>query len=128
MVLAATVSQGVVNYPVTVQVTDADARVLPGMTAAVTIIVAQHDNVLLVPNRAIHTSGAGRTVTVLFQGQQISVPVTIGLVGTTYTEVDGTSLKEGDEVVISTSTTAASSGNNGGFQFRGGGGGAFFGP
>jgi RND family efflux transporter MFP subunit len=128
VVLAGSVSQGVVNYPVTIQITDADASVLPGMTASVTIIVAQHDNVLLVPNRAIHTSGGQRTVTVLFQGQQISVPVTVGLIGTSYTEVSGTSLKEGDEVVITVST-ASSTSSSGATRFQGGGGGGvFFGP
>lgn len=124
VVLAGSVSQGVVNYPVTIQLTDADASVLPGMTAAVTIVVAQHDNVLVVPNRAIHTSGGQRTVTVLFQGQQISVPVTVGLVGTSYTEVSGTSLKEGDVVVIAVSTTSSTSTGNNRFQ---GGGAVFFG-
>ncbi len=129
IVMAGSVSQGVVNYPVTVQLSNADASVLPGMTASVDIVTAQAKNVLEVPNRAIHISGGQRTVTVLFQGQQISVPVTVGLVGTSYTEITGSSLKEGDQVVLSTttSTTTASNARNG-FGVGGGGGGVFFGP
>jgi HlyD family secretion protein len=41
-------SQGVVNYPVTVKVTDADASILPGMTASVTIVVDEVEDALLV--------------------------------------------------------------------------------
>lgn len=127
IVMAGSVSQGVVNYPITVQLTNADASVLPGMTASVDIVTAQAKNVLEVPNRAIHISSGQRTVTVLFQGQQISVPVTVGLVGTSYTEITGSSLKAGDQVVLSTTTTSTttSSNRNG---FGGPGGGVFFGP
>ena len=50
---AASVVAGVVNFGVTVELTDADERVKPGMTAAVTITVKQLEDVLLVPNRAV---------------------------------------------------------------------------
>ena len=43
---------GVVDFKVTVELTDADADVRPGMTAAVEIVVSQIDEALLVPNRA----------------------------------------------------------------------------
>jgi HlyD family secretion protein len=43
---------GVVDFKVTVELTDADADVRPGMTAAVEIMVSQIDEALLVPNRA----------------------------------------------------------------------------
>jgi len=130
IVLAGTVSQGVVNYPVTVQITDGDASVLSGMTAGVDIITAKAENVLIVPNKALHNTGGQRTVTVLFQGQQISVPVTVGLVGTSYTEVTSTSLKEGDQVILTTSSTTTNSSTNiRGFDAGGGpGGGVFIAP
>lgn len=124
------VSQGVVNYDVTVKVTDPDQNIRPGMTASVTIILDQRDNVLLVPNRAIHTSNGQKTVTVLFEGQQITVPITIGLVGDSQSEVSGGQLREGDVVVISSSTTSTTSSGSqtrqnfgGGFEFGGGPGG-----
>ena len=55
VVMVGTVSQGVVNYPVTVQITDGDTTVLSGMTASVEIITAESANVLVVPNKAIRT-------------------------------------------------------------------------
>ena len=124
--LVGTVSQGVVNYPVTVQITDSDSSVLPSMTAAVSIVVAQHDNVLVVPNQAIHNAGNQRTVAVMFEGQQIQVSVTVGLAGDTTTEVTGDSLKEGDEVVINTSSSTRTNNNLGGGSFGGPPGGDFF--
>ena len=119
--IAGTVSQGVVNYPVTIQITNPDENVKTGMTAAVNIIIAQHDNVLMVPNQAIRASGGQRTVTVLFQGQQIPVQVTVGLTNATMSEVTGNELREGDEVVINTSAAAgATNGQRGGPGFVGG--------
>jgi HlyD family secretion protein len=103
------VSQGVVNYPVTVRITNADENIKPGMTASVTIITDQAQDALMVPNKAIHTSNGQHTVTVLFEGQQMSVPVTTGLSNDTMTEVTGGQLKEGDAVVISGSTASTSS-------------------
>lgn len=106
-----TVSQGVVNYPVTVRVTDADESIRPGMTASVTIITSQVDNALLVPNKAIRTVSGQKMVTVLFEGQQISVPVTVGLVGSSQSEVISDQLREGDAVVINGTTTSNSTTN-----------------
>jgi multidrug efflux pump subunit AcrA (membrane-fusion protein) len=96
------------------------------MTAAVSIVVAQHDNVLVVPNQAIHNAGNQRTVAVMFEGQQIQVSVTVGLAGDTTTEVTGGSLKEGDEVVINTSSSTRTNNNLGGGSFGGPPGGDFF--
>jgi HlyD family secretion protein len=129
VVLVGTVSQGVVNYPVTVQITDGDASVLSGMTASVNLVTAESENVLVVPNKAIHSSGTQRTVTVLFQGQQIQVPVTVGLVGDSMTEITGTTLKEGDVVVVATTTASTSSSTNFNGRFEQGfPGGGFEGP
>jgi HlyD family secretion protein len=122
--MAGTVSQGIVNYPVTVRITDADAAILPGMTASVTIITDQVDNALLVPNKAIRTSSGQKSVTVLFEGQQISVPVTVGLTGSSMTEVISDQLREGDVVVLSgTTASSTSSSETGTFRqsFDGGG-------
>ena len=109
--MAATIAQGVVNYPVTVQITNADASIFPGMTAAVSIVVEKVENVLVVPNQALRTTNGQRTVTVLFEGQQISVPVTVGLTSDSMSVVSSSQLREGDTVVLNTSTSAASSTN-----------------
>jgi HlyD family secretion protein len=115
------VSQGVVNYPATIRITNVDEDLLPGMTALVNIITAQADNVLLVPNKAIRNSGGQQTVTVLFEGQQFSIPVSVGLVGDTMSEVLSDQLREGDTVVVSGSTSTSST-TDGQFHLDFGGG------
>ena len=122
--MVGTVSQGVVNYPVTVRVKNSDENIRPGMTSSVTIVVDQRENVLTVPNRAIRTTGSQRTVTVLFEGQQITVPITVGLTNDTLSEVISNQLREGDVLVIngSTATTTSSNNQNGGAFNRPGGG------
>jgi len=116
-------SQGVVNYPVTVHITDSDENIRTGMTASVTIIVDEVSEALLVPNKAIRTSNGQKSVTVLFEGQQISVPVTVGLVGDSMTEITSGQLMEGDVVVVGTSTTTTAA-STGGAVMRG----EFIGP
>lgn len=48
-----TVTSNVVTYNVVVSVDNPDKTLLPGMTAYVNIMVAQHDNVMLAPNAAL---------------------------------------------------------------------------
>ena len=98
---AGVLTQGVVNYPVTVALADPGNGVLTGMTANVNIVTDQRDNVLMVPNRAVHTQGRQKLVTVLFEGQQIQVPVQTGLSNDTMTEVTS-GLNEGDTVLFTT--------------------------
>jgi HlyD family secretion protein len=97
-------SQGVVNYPVVVSVIDPPEDVKAGMTASVNIIVDKRENVLLVPNRALRSQGKQRFVTVLVEGQSITIPVTTGLSNETMTEIIA-GLREGDEVLLATTTT-----------------------
>jgi RND family efflux transporter MFP subunit len=118
-----TVTQGVVNYLVTVALTQPDASIKPGMTASATITVDRRDNVLLVPNRAIRTQGNQRTITVLFEGKDIPVTVTIGLNNDQNSEITSATgpngqpitLQDGDTVLLNTTTT-------GGLRILGGGG------
>ncbi|HBY99216.1 MAG TPA: hypothetical protein DEP84_35605, partial [Chloroflexi bacterium] len=119
-------NQGVVNYPVTISLTNPPAAVKTGMTANVNIVVQQRDNILMVPNRAIHTQGRQRFVTVLFEGRQIQVPVQTGLSNDTNTEIVS-GLKEGDEVIISGTSTTQPNVRFGGGPGLGGGPG-FGGP
>jgi RND family efflux transporter MFP subunit len=102
-------NQGVITYPVTVVVDDPDPALRPGMTTAVSIVVERHEDVVIVPNRAIQVSGGQRVVRVLYQGQEISVPVTLGLVGATTSEIAEGALQEGDEVVLNTSSSSQTS-------------------
>jgi HlyD family secretion protein len=118
---AGAVQQGVVNYPVTVSLVNPDPAVKPGMTASVNIVVAERQNVLEVPNRAIHFQCQRAFVTVLVKGQLIQTPVQTGLSNDTMTEITS-GLKEGDEVVVNGTTTTQPRGVPGG-GFGGGFGG-----
>ena len=46
-------NQNVVNYDCVVSVNNSDLKLLPGMTASISIIIAQRDNALKVPNAAL---------------------------------------------------------------------------
>lgn len=100
----ATITQGVVNYPVIVSLNNPGNAIRPGMTANMSIQVDRRDNVLLIPTRAIRSQGNQRIVTVLFKGQNIQVPITTGLSNDTSIEIT-TGLNEGDEVIVQQTTT-----------------------
>jgi len=53
-----------------------------------------------VPNRAIRVASGRRSVSVLIEGEQIEVPVTLGLTNETYSEVSSGLLRGGDAVVL----------------------------
>ena len=115
--LVGVTTQGVVNYGAMVTLSDPSGTIRPGMNASANIILQQRQDVLLVPNRAVQTTGNRKTVTVLYQGQLIIVPVTLGLSGDTSSEVMS-GLQEGDVVLIGQTTTTS---GGGGFIGRFGG-------
>jgi len=92
--------QSVVNFQVTVELTDPDADVKPGMTASVTITIQSLENVLLVPNRAVHLVNSQRVVYVLRNGQLLEIPVTLGASDDTMSEVTSGDLSAGDVLVL----------------------------
>jgi multidrug efflux pump subunit AcrA (membrane-fusion protein) len=99
------VTQGVVNYAVTIVLDETDPALRPGMTASAIIVVERRENVLLAPNRAIKSSGKNKIVTLLQNNRSITTTVTLGLIGDTYSEVVS-GLQAGDSVVVpGTSTT-----------------------
>jgi len=123
-------NQGVVNFNVTIEMTDADADVLPGMTCAVGIVTSQIDDALLVPTEAIRTVNGQLVVYVLgapaaqptpadpeatqegfgpmgMGGGGAAVPagtrmveITLGATSFTYCQVTGGDLKVGDIVIL----------------------------
>lgn len=95
----ATVTQGVVNYPVILVLSNADDAIKPGMTANLIMEVERRDDVLLLPTRAVRTQGNQKTVTVLYKGQSIQIPVTTGLSNDQSIEITS-GLQDGDVVVI----------------------------
>jgi HlyD family secretion protein len=56
---AATVDQNVVTYPVIIDVDNPDLKLMPGMTANVTIVTARRDDVLRVPATALRFKPLG---------------------------------------------------------------------
>ena len=105
--LVGTTTQGVVNYAAIVSIDHPADTIRPGMNASANIILEHREDVLLVPNRAVRTVGTRlRTATVLYEGQLIDVPVTLGLSGDSQSEVMS-GLQEGDLVFISQTTTTA---------------------
>jgi RND family efflux transporter MFP subunit len=122
--LAGTASQSSVNFNVNVQITDADAQVKPGMSANVTIITNKVDNALLVPNTSIFTDANGGQYVYLVQNSATSkVPVKIGAVSDSVTQITSSTLKAGDTIVLSFAS-ASTTGGLGAFRLGGGGGGA----
>lgn len=99
-----TVTAGVVSFKVTVELTDADALVKPGMTAAVNIIVKELTDVLLVPNRAVRLSDGERVVYVLENNQPVKKVVRLGSSSDTMSVLVGGDLKEGDAVILNPPT------------------------
>lgn len=93
---ASTVVSGVINYRV-VSSLPADPDIKPGMTANLTILIAEKDNVLSVPNRLIKTVGDKKYVSVLNGKKSTDVEITTGLAGDSLTEVY-TGLSEGDQL------------------------------
>jgi multidrug efflux pump subunit AcrA (membrane-fusion protein) len=97
----ATTIQGVVNYVVTVSLDPAQIQVKIGMTANADIVVANIDNVLLVPNGAVRAANNTHYVTVQkAPGQTQEVEVKLGLANEQETEVLS-GLNEGQLVVTS---------------------------
>jgi macrolide-specific efflux system membrane fusion protein len=115
-----------VTFPVTVDLASPPSGLLPGMSAQVTIVIAQRTDVLEVPTTAIQGSTTSPTVTVLQAGKPVSKPVEIGLSTNASTEIVA-GLAVGDTVVTgvvnpTAQTTTTTTGGLGGGGLRGGGG------
>ena len=106
--------QGAVDFTVTVVLTDPDASVKPGMTAAVTITVKQVNNVLLVPNRAVRLVNNQRVVYILSNGQAREVNITLGAASDTMSEVVSGDLKVGDLIILNPPTNLFTPGSGAG--------------
>lgn len=107
--------QNVVTYDVVVQVQNRDFKLMPGMTANVSIIVATKDDVLRIPNAALRFKPAERAAEkapagggekkgpglwTLENGKPKRVSVTLGISDGNFTEVLSGDLKEGQLIII----------------------------
>jgi HlyD family secretion protein len=129
---AATTEQNVVTYPVQIEFDPGETPVKVGMSATADVQIQQVDNAILVPNRAITTSGDTKSVTVL-QGAErtpVTVQVKTGITSDGQTQITGvgdgaTALKAGDVLAVTSSTTSSTSSTS---QNRSGGFGGLGGP
>ena len=100
---SSTLISGVVNYKVTASV-EQEKSIKPGMTANMTINVAEKDHVLVVPLRAILTDANGnRTIRIVTNTKTKAfkeVPIVTGLEGDNGMAEVMSGLKEGDEYVV----------------------------
>ena len=122
-----TESLGIVNFKVTVELTDSDEDVRPGMTAAVEIVVSQLEDALLVPNQAVRAEEGKRMVYVLGEnGQLTPVEITLGASSDRHSQLLEGDLQAGDLIVLNPPIDFFSGGPPGGGGMGMGGGG--FGP
>ena len=122
----ATVVSNVVEYAVTIDVTSSmPSTVRTGQSASITITTDSVTNALEVPSTAITTVGGRSLVTVVTNGKDVTTPVTLGVVGTTDTQIL-TGVTEGETVVISLSTSTTGGTTGRGFGGIGGGAGGGF--
>jgi HlyD family secretion protein len=94
----AIVTQNVTTIAVKVEITNPDIRLKPTMDADCDFITAKRQNVLVVPNEALHENDGAYTVNVMRSGKMVPKEVEVGIAGMDTTEIRS-GLKEGEEIV-----------------------------
>ncbi len=111
--LSPTTTSNVVVYTVVIDVDNSDLRLMPGMTAFVTIIISERDNVWRAANSAFlirsfdrflapeEISGAtpASHLAILRDGNVVFVPYTKGLTTATETEIISDEIQMGDKII-----------------------------
>lgn len=107
--------QNVVTYDVVVRVNNPGLRLMPGMTANVSIILLTKEDVIRIPNAALRfkpdkgkgiEQQKGPGVWVLDKGKQKRIPVQTGISDGSFTELVSGELGEGREVITEAVTKA----------------------
>ena len=116
-------SSGLVQFSITITITDADESIKPGFSATASIITNQVTNVLMVPTSAIQ-KGQNRSFLIIrgLDGNPSIVPVAIGAASDSMTQVISEQIKEGDVVLVPVSdgTTTSLRGGFGMYGILGG--------
>ncbi len=120
----ATTTSGVASFPVTVSVTGNPTGLYAGGAASVSIIVKEVTDALVVPTAAITTADGKTVVTQVRNGQQVSTPVTVGMVQGNQTQITA-GLANGDEVLVTRSGATPGQGGAGSTATRTRGTGGF---
>lgn len=112
----ATTTSNVVTYTVVIGIDNSDMKLKPGMTANVEIITAEEKGVMLVPNQALRfyiddsdtaKRYKDRGVWIIKNGHPERVTVKIGVSDDDNTQILESTLKIGDEVIVSKELSAA---------------------
>lgn len=112
----ATTTSNVVTYTVVIGIDNTNMKLKPGMTANVEIITAEEKGVMLVPNQALRfyiddSDNAkrykDRGVWIIKNGHPERVTVKIGVSDDDNTQILESTLKIGDEVIVSKELSAA---------------------
>jgi membrane fusion protein, macrolide-specific efflux system len=128
-----TVSGGVATFPVTIAVTGSPSGLYAGTSANLSIITTVHNDVLVVPTSAVHSTGTTSYVLRIVNGSPVVTAVTVGLVGGSQSQISS-GLRSGDRVAVPVVTATAGAGVGrtgfggtgfGGTGFGGGLGGVF---
>ncbi len=91
---------GVTNFTVQVEISDPDVQIKPGMTSAITFIVEEIEDVLLVPKRAIRLNEGQRVVYIMWDGQIVPVEIVLGGSSETESQVLEGDLQPGENIVL----------------------------
>jgi multidrug efflux pump subunit AcrA (membrane-fusion protein) len=101
-------NQGVVDFTVTMELSDPDAGVRPGMTSEVEIVVSQRDSTLLVPNQSVIYEQGVQVVYVMGTEGITPVEVELGASSDSHSELLSGELNIGDQIVLNPSVLDAS--------------------
>ena len=103
--LSPTTESNVVTYTVIIEVENNEGKLLPGMTANVSIITGKKEDILTVPNVALKFTVAGNTqkydqkgIWIDKKGKPVRVNIETGVSDDNYTEIISDKIKEGDLV------------------------------
>ncbi len=105
-----TINQGVIDFKVCVELTDADLDVRPGMTASVEILVNHVDEVLLAPNGAVRAL-EGQPVINIY-GTLEFVDVTQDALSDEHNQISGGDISPGDLIILNPSLPIRGSANH----------------
>jgi RND family efflux transporter MFP subunit len=95
----AVIKNGIKGFAARIQIKDIDPRIRPGMTAILSIPVAEVENVLSVPLSAVFTEKGERYVYVKKDQAYEPRPVTVGITDLAYAEIQK-GLTEGEVVAL----------------------------
>jgi HlyD family secretion protein len=97
-------SAGAVNFQVTLEILNPDDEVLPGMTAAVNVVVSQLKEVVVIPNRAVRLLDGNQVIYLLKNGVPTKVQIVLGASSDTVSELVSGDVKPGDVIILNPST------------------------